>query len=493
MRSLTRALGLGLALLASSRALAGASLLVPDFTDSRNPVEGIRARAEILKSLSAYEGIQIAPLSKFKKLAPKRHLNPKQLGTAHAAAILGRFDNLDGVLSGVALDRDEQRVLRLTLYDPTGVAAFNKDLALAGGALSPQAAEDAAKGVAHALGISAPPRPPAAAAPPPANPPPPPSGGEDRYPPPGGDEHNPPPPQNPPPPSEQGGNGQAPPPPQGSEGRYPPAGAAANPEPTPEPEAPPKAGEPLFEFGLSLPLSLRDFSLTDPSLTPSTFLTYDTASPYTGVAADFALFPFAHMAYGLQGIGLLGYFSIGFINNNYTDGAGTTTPFTSQDLRAGGDLTYRLHLNAIKDAAGAPAPYNPSFGVRVGFGYFDYSVAADNPVDLQPIVRTPVKIGLDYLQPLGSWLRLGLGGEVYLLASPGTAEEDEYGTSSTLGWGVHFTAGGLFGLAGFGYQLKFDYLDFSDHYNDANATVPGVSSGVETYLDIWIGLTYSIQ
>lgn len=105
----------------------------------------------------------------------------------------------------------------------------------------------------------------------------------------------------------------------------------------------------------------------------------------------------------------------------------------------------------------------------------------------------PIKIGLDYLQPLGSWLRLGLGGEVYVLAGPGSAEQKQYGTSSSLGWGIHFTAGGLFGLAGLGYQLKFDYLDFSDQYNVATAAVPGVSSGSETYLDIWVGLTYAIE
>jgi hypothetical protein len=299
-------------------------------------------------------------------------------------------------------------------------------------------------------------------------------GGDNRY----------PPPEGAPPPAGSPGQAASP------DSRYP-TGAAA--EPPPEPDAVPKAGEPLFEIGLALPLTLRDFSLTDPNLTPSNFLSYDTGSPYTGFAADFALFPFAHMAYGLQGLGLLGAFSIGFVNNSYTDAQGTTTPFKSQDLRVGGDLTYRLHLNAIKDGSGAPAVYNPSFGVRVGFAYFDYSVDSDNPVDLQPIVRTPIKIGLDYLQPIGSWLRLGLGGEVYVLAGPGSAEEDEFGSSSSLGWGIHFTAGGLFGLAGLGYQVKLDYLDFSDHYDGTTGTVTGVTSGSETYFDIWLGLTYSFQ
>jgi hypothetical protein len=474
MRSPTLPVGLGcaLALLASSQALAGPALLVPDFSDSRDPVEGIRARAEILRALGAYEDVQIAPLFKYKKLAPKYRLNPKQLGTAHAASILGRYERIDGVLSGVALDHDRTRILRLALYDATGVALFNSDLTLTAGALAPQSVENAAKGIAKALGSSMKarptPNPRPGGAPPPSGAA---AGGDNRYPPATGDD-----------------SGASPEGTPGSDGRY----AVAGDSP-PEPEAVPKAGEPLFEVGLSLPFSLRDFSLTDPSLTPSTFLTYDTASPYTGVAADFALFPLAHMSYWLQGIGLLGSFSIGFINNSYTNAGGTTTPFTSQDLRVGGDLTYRLHLEAIKDASGAPAIYNPSIGLRVGFAYFDYSVDPNNPVDLQNIVRTPIKIGLDYLQPIGSWLRLGLGGQVYLLADPGAAEEDKYGTSSSLGWGFHFTATGLFGLAGLGYQVKLDYLDFTDHYNDTNAAVPGVSTGTETYLDLWFGLTYSIQ
>ena len=488
MRSSTLFLGLGgaLGLLASGQAFAGPTLLVPDFSDSRNPVEGIRARAELLRALGAYEDLQIAPLSKYKKLAPKYRLNPKQLGTSHAAAILGHNERVDGVLAGVALDHDQERVLRLAVYDATGVALFGKDLTLTEGVLAPQAAEEAAKGIAKALGSSMRQRPSAkAAAPPPSTaPPPPPPSHDDRYPPAAQGGENPP-----------AGGAQANSPgetsPANPDGRYP-TGAAAEPPPEPE-NVVPKAGEPLFEIGLSLPFSLRDFSLTDPSLTPSTFLTYDTASPYTGVAADFALFPLSHMSYWLQGLGLLGSFSAGFINNSYTDAQGTTTPFKSQDLRVGGDLTYRLHLNAIKDASGAPAVYNPSFGVRVGFSYFDYSVDADNPVDLQTIVRTPLKIGLDYLQPLGSWLRLGLGGEVYALAGPGSAEESEYGSSSSLGWGVHFTAGGLVGLAGLGYQLKFDYLSFSDHYDSTTGAVAGVSSGSESYLDVWVGLTYSIR
>jgi hypothetical protein len=503
MRSSTLSLGLGwaLGLLVSGQAVAGATLLVPDFSDPRNPLEGIRARAEILRALGGYEAIQIAPLSKLKKLAHRHHLKPTQLATSQAASVLGRYEGLDGVLSGVVVDRAEPRLVRLVLYDPTGVAAFKTDLALSDGAISPKSAETAAKGIARALGVSTPPR-PAANAGPPAGMAPPPSGGEavaaqggsppvaadNRSPPPGGDDRYPPsnwaPGGNPGATAGQGAPGA-------SDGGSP-TGAAAEPPPT-EPGGPPRSGEPLFQFGLSLPLSLHDFSLTDPDLTPATFLTYDTGSPYIGVAADFALFPFAHLAYGLQGLGLLGSFSLGFINNSYTDAEGTTTPFKSQDLRAGGDLTYRLHLRAIKDAAGADAIYNPSFGVRVGFSYFDYSVDPDNPAGLQPIVRTPIKVGLDYLQPIGSWLRLGLGGEVYLLAGPGAAEEAEYGSTSSLGWGVHFTAGGLFGLAGLGYQVKLDYLDFSDRYDDATAAVPGISSGVETYLDLWIGLTYAIQ
>ena len=424
-------------------AAASVNLLIPEFAESDGSGTANRARLAVVRALGAYPDVQIAPLSRFKRLALKHRLNPRELGNGHAAAVLARYEGLDGVLMGYVVNGDMGPALRLALFDPTGTAVFRTELPLEGGnTLSAQSANGAANQVAAALGIATPPQPaappPPAPAPPPAAPPPAAPGPSARY------------PQNP-----------------------------APIEPAPE-EAPPRAGDPMFSLALYLPLSSQNLSLSTAGAQP--FLTFGTSSPYAGFATDLALFPLAHASsYWLQGLGILGSFSAGFISSSFQGAS-----FTSDDFRVSGDLTYRLLVHAFSSPDADPA-----FGLRLGLGWFDLGIGDGAPSGLVSVERLAPAIGLDYLQGIASWLRIGLGATVYPGASPGSEEEALYGPASGFGWEIHLTFKGLFGLGGFGYAVKADYLSFSDSFAGNATTGQGVTGQSQSYIDIWLGLSYA--
>ncbi len=429
-----------LALLAvASPALASVNLLVPEFAEPPGGAgEATRARLAVVRALGAYPDISIAPLSRYKRLAARHRLNPRQLGTGHAASVLGRYEALDGVLMGIVVNGEAGPSLRLVLFDPTGTAVFRTELPLEGGGVLPaKAAESAAASVAGSLGVRTPPRPALPPAPTlPVQPPPQPAAA---------------------------------------------SATLADEAPPEEPAPPPKAGDPLFTFSLYLPLAARSYSLTTPSVSPGPFLTFDTSSPYAGVAGEAALFPLVHESYWLQGIGVIASGSAGFISSSFEGQS-----FGSQDLRAGGDLTYRLLIHAF-----STPEVDPAVGLRLGLAWFHVGVDSSNPVGLENIDRVAPKIGLEYLQGVASWLRLGLNGAVFPGASPGSAEAAVYGAASGFGWQLQLTASGLFGLGGLGYAVKLDYLAFSDHFAGNPTTGQAATDASESYIDIWLGLSYA--
>ncbi|MHB8419531.1 MAG: hypothetical protein ACYDCL_15755 [Myxococcales bacterium] len=445
-----RAAALLLVLSAAATARAGATLLVPEFADSGGG-GATHARLEMLRALGAYPDVQIAPLSRYKRLAAKHRLNPRQLGTGHAASILGRYEGLDGVLMGIVVNGGAGPVLRLVLYDPTGTSVFRTDLPLeGGGALPPQSAESAAGSIARALGVTAAPR------------------------------EAPPPPAQPQPQAAQPAPSAAPA--TAASDRYPKNAEVA---PAPEESEPaPKAGEPLVTIALALPLAMRSYSY---SVQQIPALTFDTASPYAGIAGDLAIFPLARASYWLQGIGFLAEGSAGFISSTAPTSGGGTQAFGSQDIRAAADLTYRLLIHAF-----ASQDLDPSVGLRLGLAWFHFGTDGNAPTNLhlEPIDRVAPKVGLEYIQGIASWLRIGVGGAVYPAATPGATYQAELGQASSFGWSVELTLSGLVGLAGLGYAVKVDYLSFSDSLN-GGGVLQGATGSSESYVDIWLGLSYA--
>ncbi len=426
-----------LALVLAARASA-VTLVVPDFSDSHDFTEGIRARAEMLRALGAYPDIQIAPLSKIRKIARRHHVSPRQLGTARAAKILARIEPIDGVLGGRYEEREEGGVMVVSLYNGAGETLFSNEIPLSGGTLAAGSADQVAAGVAAALGVEA-----AAPAPPPKPKPP-------------------PPPPRPPAPATAPRYPTAPPP------------VEAGPSP-----------EPLLTIGLYLPLSLRNFNLSGPTGT----LDFNTTSPYTGVAGSIAAFPFQTTP-ALQGLGFLGEGAIGFINSTYSDAMGNSASFGSQAVRLDLDATYRLERFLKLDNAA----FDPSVGIELGWALFHFAIdpIQEPLLHLQTLNRSTPKIGLDWLQPLGSSLRLGLGGALYPFAAPGPFEAGEYGAASGFGWGLDLRADGPL-TGNLGWSAMLDYVSFADSFQPTpTATLPGsyTSSG-ESYVDLWLGLTYS--
>ena len=442
---------LALALCLAAGTARATTLLVPEFSDPSDPAEGSRARSEILRVVGAYPGVEIAPLFRFKRLAKRHHLNSRQLSTAHAAAVLGRSEGLDGLLAGSLLTRDGRRLVRLVLFDQSGTPAFTGDVGLSGGEVIPAEAAAAGRGIAAALGL------PPIGAPAPAAP-------------------------------AQAAEG-APPveaaqPPVDSS-RYPPADQSSI-----VPVAPEPIGGPIFDASLSLRFTWRSFDLID-THTSTTLLHFGTATPYLGIGGGFSLFPFRAAAPALQCLGLIGGASIGFVNSTYTDASGNSTSFGSTDLRVNLDLTYRLKLPAFSEAA---AIYNPSLAAKVGYALFDFSVDPQNPADLQTVSRSALELGLDYLQPVARWMQLDFGADFFVAPTPGAAEEAVYGSSQSSGFGRGATASGSFGAAfapGLGYRLALDYFAFSDRYAGNGSNGPGINRGDESYVDLWLGLTYA--
>lgn len=249
------------------------------------------------------------------------------------------------------------------------------------------------------------------------------------------------------------------------------------------------SGEPIFDFALSLRFTSRSFDLVD-SATSTTVLHFGTETPYLGVGGSVALFPFRDAPPALQGLGILGGASIGFLNSTFSDSSGQSTSFGSQDLRADLDLTYRLKLPVFGEAMSL---YDPSIAAQLGYALFHFSVDPQNPADLQPINRSALKLGLDYLQPVAHWMRLDFGGSYYVSPTPGAAETSVYGSAQSSGFGLSLSAGGSFGATiapGLGYLVALDYIAFSDHYAGTGGGGSGINQGDETYVDLWLGLTY---
>ncbi len=424
----------------------GATLLVPDFADRGDPTEGIRARAEILRGLGAYPQISIAPLFKFKRLAKRYRL--RRLDDARAAALLGRREGIDGLLAGAIRERGGAPSVQLTFFDATGRALAVKELPLVDGEIPPEESQRLAAAVASLLGLQpAAPHAPAEA--------------------------------SSAPPSCLGRPGAAPP----NATAPPPSLPPAAPSPAPSEDQSETLAGPLVTGGLFVPFALRSFDL-DSGGQP--LLHFGTDVPYSGIGGDLAVFPLRSKGIYLRGLGAVAEASIGFLTSSFSDQSGNTVSFASQDIRFDADLDYRLSFADVTGTA-----YVPGVDVRAGWALFRFQVSPDNPAGLQTVSRSAPELALLVTELLGPWLRLSLGGRIFIDPTPGAEMAATYGPATSSGFGLELTADGRFGLSaapGLGYQASFAIDSFQDHYG-GNGT--GIDSGDETYDTLTIGLTYS--
>jgi hypothetical protein len=417
-------------LLTASSANA-AVVLVSTIADD-DPIEGLRARADLLKVIGTIPGVVIAPLSKFLKLARMARLNPLELSSAKAAVELGKTTDLTGIVGGSVEEVYGRRVLRLRAFDRAGNLIYRGNLDVSEGSLGLEERHLVSDRLSTALGLSETTRSPSRVVVAHVD--------EDSE------------------PLETKATAESP-----SSSVSAPDVRAAESTPTvsaqeqaPRPQPSERFEDPGFQIELGVQGSILNTGIVDNTQNGSCgaggsgCIGSLGSSLYPGAVGRLQSFPFHARLDALAGLGFIASGSLAGIR---IDGSTPGQNATADDLRINGDLVYRLRLGFL--TAGA-AIFSPSLGLRAGLQIS----RLDPQGGSAPIValdRLGARFGVEILEPLGHSVRVVLGGDLMAAPTPGNAVESMLDSQSTVSDGF-----------GFGCELQA-------HFAGPNASGPTAS------------------